>query len=78
MVMAFDERVLSVVVTKGILYSKFRFKTISFLRSEMAITTSDLPKPDAILQFLLQTNGSLQIVRYGTSNVSRQRNRRWT
>jgi len=44
----------------------------------MAITTSDLPEPDTILQFLLQANGSLQIIRYGTSNVSRQRNRRWT
>jgi len=54
MVMASDERVLSVVIAYGILYRKFRFKRVSFLKSEKAIMTSDFAEPDAIVQLLLQ------------------------
>jgi len=77
MVMASDECGLSVVVVYGILYMKFRFKRVSFLKSEMAITTSDLPEPDAILQFLLQTNGSLEIVTVLVTYLANETGR-WT
>jgi hypothetical protein len=45
MVMASYECALSVVVAYGIFYRKLRFKRVSFLRSEMAITTFPSPTP---------------------------------
>jgi hypothetical protein len=74
MVMASDECALSVVVAYGILYRKFRFK--SFF-PQIWNGNYDFPEPAAILQLLLQ----MEAYRWSllsTSNVSRQRNRRWT